>query len=70
MLWINAISDAFRDAPDSGCPLLSLSALVHYRGYAIFTLRADLGVESSLYGPSAHVLFDISRFEGLVTWEF
>jgi hypothetical protein len=70
MLWINAISDAFRDAPDSGCPW-SILAVIHCKLSAIFTLRAALGVESSLYGPLTHFLLDISSFfKALDGWEF
>jgi hypothetical protein len=29
------------------------------------TFRAALGVDSSLYGPSAHFLVDILRLEGM-----
>lgn len=39
----------------------NLSAMFNCSCDVIFTLRAALGVESSLYGPSAHFLFDILR---------
>jgi hypothetical protein len=39
--------------------IISLHVLGH------FTFRAAFGVESSLYGPSAHSLFDIVRLKGV-----
>ena len=54
----------FLAAPDHG-----LSVIFHCRYCRDFTSRATLGVDSSLYGPSAHFLVDIVKLEVGITNE-
>lgn len=44
-------------------PLLQPFSIVSLHVLVYFTFRAALGVESSLYGPSAHFLFDIVKLK-------
>ena len=46
-------------------PLMLLISYVRLLYWVILTSRAARGVESSLYGPSAHFLVDILRIEGM-----